>query len=346
MYIKPRSMAEINSEKKEFTVVSTFSGGGGSSTGYKMAGLNVVWANELIDSARETYALNHPKTILDSRDIRTLSADDILKATGLKSGELDIFDGSPPCSAFSMAGKREDGWGVKKKYSDHAVQVVDDLFFEYARLLKGLQPKVFIAENVKGLVIGAAKGYFIEITRRLKDCGYKVKASVLDASYLGVPQARERVIFIGVRDDLGIDPSFSLPFRSRPSLQDALDSCNGLYVEPETSMIKYAVGAEWRRLKIGEQSTKYFQLIRCDPRRPSPTITTTAGANSAASPTHPYECRKFSLAELRAICGFPPDYRLSGDFNQSAERLGRAVPPVMMMQIALHVKKEILGKIK
>lgn len=174
-------------------VASTFSGGGGSSLGYRMAGLKVVWASEFVESARETYSANFPDTPVDARDIRTVKGSEILAAVELKEGELDVLDGSPPCSAFSTAGKREAGWGVSKSYSDNKEQVVDDLFFEYARILGEVRPRAFVAENVAGLVRGTAKGYFLEILAALKAKGYRVKARVLDAQWLGVPQARQRV---------------------------------------------------------------------------------------------------------------------------------------------------------
>ena len=183
-------------------VVSTFSGCGGSCLGFRMAGYRVLWANEFIPAAAETYRANHPTTILDTGDIRKVQPEAILKAIGLKAGELDAMEGSPPCASFSTAGKREKHWGKAKKYSD-TVQRVDDLFFEYVRLLRGLRPKVFVAENVSGLVKGVAKGYFLEILGALKACGYRVGCKVLDAQWLGVPQARQRTIFIGVREDLG-----------------------------------------------------------------------------------------------------------------------------------------------
>lgn len=175
------SMAEIAAVPwNGFNAVSLFSGCGGSSLGYKMAGFKVLWANEFIPAAQETYHVNHPDTILDTRDIRLVQAQDILDAIGLKMGELDLLDGSPPCASFSTAGKREKGWGQVKQYSD-TKQRTDDLFFEYARLVQGLQPKVFVAENVSGLVKGTAKGYFLEILAALKACGYNVVAKVLDA---------------------------------------------------------------------------------------------------------------------------------------------------------------------
>ena len=157
------SMVEIEATPwNGFKVASTFSGCGGSCLGYRIAGYKVVYANEFIESARQTYKANHPNSFLDPRDIRKINADDILEKINLKKGELDLFDGSPPCAAFSIGGKREAGWGKEKKYSE-TTQRVDDLFFEYARILDGLQPKVFVAENVAGLVQGTAKGYFKRI---------------------------------------------------------------------------------------------------------------------------------------------------------------------------------------
>ena len=124
-----------------FNAISTFSGGGGSSTGYRMAGFRVLWASEFIDAARDTYRANMaPHTILDGRDIRQVKGSDILDAIKMQPGELDLFDGSPPCASFSTAGKRESGWGKVKKYSDKE-QRTDDLFFEFVRLIREVKPK-------------------------------------------------------------------------------------------------------------------------------------------------------------------------------------------------------------
>lgn len=294
-----------------FNAISTFSGGGGSSTGYRMAGFRILWASEFIDSARETYAANKaPYTVLDGRDIRQVKAEDILHAIGMKPGELDLFDGSPPCASFSTAGKREAGWGKVKKYSDKA-QRTDDLFFEFSRLVRGVQPKTFVAENVSGLVKGTAKGYFIEIMKELKSCGYRVGCKVLDAQWLGVPQMRQRTIFVGVREDLGIDPLHPKPLPYQYTLRDA---------------------------GVAMVATVHK------------TVQASAGARTSSSWTHgtcqhPTQKRKLTITELRQICGFPPDYILAGTYAQQWERCGRAVPPVMMMHIAAAVRDSILAKV-
>jgi DNA (cytosine-5)-methyltransferase 1 len=206
-----------------FTVASTFSGCGGSCLGYRMAGFKVVWANEFVPAAQDSYRANMSgDAILDCRDIRLVRPEEILQATGLKRGELDLFDGSPPCQAFSTAGKREKGWGHEKTYEHGASQCNETLFDEYIRLLRGLNPRTFVAENVSGLVKGTAKGWFIEVLLALKASGYRVTARLLDAQWLGVPQMRQRIIFIGVREDLHLDPAHPEPLRYRYSVRDAL----------------------------------------------------------------------------------------------------------------------------
>ncbi len=388
-------------------IVSTFSGCGGSCLGYRMAGYRVVWANEFIPAAAETYRANHPTTPLDTRDIRKVQPEEILEATGLEAGEIDAVEGSPPCASFSTAGKREKHWGKAKPYSD-TVQRVDDLFFEYVRLVDGLRPKVFVAENVSGLVKGVAKGYFLEILAKLKACGYRVGCKVLDAQWLGVPQARQRTIFIGVREDLGLEPVFPKPLPYRYSLREALPwivrgkygpawkpadapsptvsagrsynpatSHQGLELvearitggtgaafdekgraydldQPcptvlgtkpnqfEVDMSRFAIAREWDKLKPGQASDKYFNLVRPHPDQPCPTICASHGHPGIASVTHPTEKRKLTIAELKRICAFPDDFILTGSYSQQWERLGRAVPPVMSFHIARIVRDEIL----
>jgi DNA (cytosine-5)-methyltransferase 1 len=371
------SMAEIAALPwNGLTVASTFSGCGGSSLGYRMAGFKVAWANEFIPAAQDTYKANAAADcFLDRRDVRTIRHEEILEQLGMKAGELDLFDGSPPCASFSTAGKREAGWGEAKKYSD-TKQRTDDLFFEYIRLLKGLQPRVFIAENVSGLVKGTAKGYFLEILAAMKASGYRVACRVLDAQWLGVPQQRQRTIFIGVRNDLNLDPVHPKPLAYRYSVREALPWIDGRVeyhgfkkenevmdkgelspailasgatqqrstVEAETDISRYAIGKEWDKLKPGEQSGKYFSLVKPSLDSPVPCIQASHGGASIAGVVHPTEKRKFTIAELRRLCAFPDDFILTGTYAQQWERLGRSVPPVMMSHIAAAVRDGVLNK--
>lgn len=332
-----------------YNVVSTFSGCGGSCLGFKMAGFKVLWANEFIPAAQDTYRANHKGTILDTRDIRKVQAQDILDRIGLKKGELDVFEGSPPCASFSTAGKREAGWGKVKKYSD-SCQRTDDLFFEYARLLNDLQPKVFIAENVSGLVKGTAKGYFLLILKALKDCGYEVSAKVLDAQWLGVPQARQRLIFVGVRKDLGVKPSHPIPLSYQYTLKDAFyPKIDGdAWKLPDGKMlIMWKWCKEYDRSQFSEAhqalwgKDSAYNHIRLPWNKPIPTI-----VQSSESLYHPEIPRALTIAELKRCGGFPDDFILTGTRAQQWERIGRAVPPVMMSKIAETIRDDILCKIK
>lgn len=412
------SMGEIAAQEPcGYTLVSTFSGCGGSCLGFRMAGFRTLWASEFVAAARQVYALNHPDVHLDDRDIRQVQAAEVLEVCRLEPGQLDVLEGSPPCASFSTAGKRDEGWGKVRKYSD-TTQRTDDLFFEFARLLGGLRPRVFVAENVSGLVKGVAKGYFKEIHAALAAQGYRVEARVLDAQWLGVPQSRQRLIFMGVRADLPATPVFPRPWPYRYSVREAIadlvgapfraehdtrgqpqysmgdvtdrpaptvlqggagtfrvihdtrgafskgdvtnypcpailvganaaDSRHYRVEEPvappgEGDISGTAIARELETLKPGQQSERYFNLVRPHPDRPCPTVTQTGGIKGAASVVHPVERRKFTIAELRRVCGFPDDFQLVGTYAQQWERLGRAVPPPMMRAVAEAVRDHVL----
>lgn len=555
-------MSEIaETEPNGLEYVSTFSGCGGSTLGFRMAGWKTLLAGEFIPAAQETYALNNPGVPVAITDIREMDVNMILAMTGKDLGELDCLEGSPPCASFSTAGKRSAGWGEVRKYSDSS-QRTDDLFYEYARLLKGLQPRSFVAENVTGLIKGAAKGYYKLIHRALEDCGYRVAVRDLNAAYLGVPQARRRVIFVGIRNDLGVDPpevpyqrdgrgnvwshtvrdaiplavrhgtapphkewvaaerdleSCLVPSGSEPSptivasgenkgagyvevllpvavvhdrgktwhaqgdvtdrpcptITVGVDGLNSEHYKIEQEVVRIpadvlwehygsdkgsvadrpapaitahgisggnddtlalveyvvplvvweealrrasesgelvkipvavehsmghgqfhshgdvtdepaptvlgdpaasghhqvhevilgphwdaeaheeqkiiatldgrATGPEWDKLEWGGQSERYFSLVRVHPDKPCPTVTTaTAFSIGAAGVAHPTERRKFTIPELKRICAFPDDFILTGNYRQQWERLGRAVPPVMMKHVAAAVAEAIL----
>ncbi len=350
------SMAEIAALPwNGFKVVSTFSGAGGSCLGYRMAGFKVVWANEFVPMAQESYKANAaPDCVLDGRDIKHIQPHDILAATGLKVGELDLFDGSPPCQAFSTAGKREKGWGKEKTYEHGATQKNETLFDEYIRLLRGLQPKVFVAENVSGLVKGTAKGMFLQILAAMKASGYRVTCRVLDAQWLGVPQQRQRTIFVGVREDLNREPAHPLPLPYRYSVRDALpwivaqrQETGGAWKYPtRTDEPSYAVRAQGIGQLIAEAEvlcqSGAFPKHYTPASAPAPAVM----AGRTVEMKTATEKRKFTIAELRRICAFPDDFILCGSYAQQWERLGNSVPPVMMQAIATTVRDQILMKIQ
>ncbi len=348
------------------TVISTFAGAGGSSLGYSMAGYNELLAVEWDNNAVETFKLNFPGVPVYHGDIAKLSVDECLALAGLTGPrQLDVLDGSPPCQGFSTAGKR----------------VLDDprnqLFREYIRLLRGLQPKVFVMENVSGMVKGKMKLVFADIMRELKASGYVVSARLLNAMYFNVPQSRERMIFIGVREDLEIAPSHPKAEARPVTIRGALPHIaamrfQSMGVEPsrifdvdnepmctirkagggqgtryfvadsEAANIRFAIGAEWDKLKPGQKSSKYLSLVRPDENKPSPTLTKTGSTLSAASVTHPNEKRKFYAWELKRLASFPDGFCLVGGYSDAWNRIGNSVPPLFMRAIARHIRQTVL----
>lgn len=206
----PYTVAEMNeaSSQRLFTVISTFAGAGGSSTGYKLAGGNVLVSNEFVEHAYNTYSLNHPNTKVLTDDIKTLTGAEFLDAAGLEPYELDIFDGSPPCTHFSMSGKREKSWNKEKNYHGHKQFQIEKLTLEMIRIADDLKPKCIVIENVKALSTGKAKEYLASFLNALDDIGYMCSWKILNASRFGVPQGRERTFIIGVRKDIAEELDF------------------------------------------------------------------------------------------------------------------------------------------
>jgi len=263
------TVADVKQKSSEelFDVISCFAGGGGSSTGYRLAGGKILLINEFIAEAIASYSENYPDTPVLADDIKKYSGQDFLDMAGIKSGELDILDGSPPCSGFSVSGIVEKGWdgyqedtrktyfdddgnvvhegelkkarSGDKKYSTTTQSGVEDLFLEFIRVAKDIKPKVIIAENVKGITFGEARAKLFEFIKSFESIGYEVTYKVLNASDYGVAQGRERTIFICVRkdvcDDIGLNilnlnGVFPSPTGKRIGIEEGLD---GLVNDPE-----------------------------------------------------------------------------------------------------------------
>jgi len=167
------TLAEANFTKDKGKVFSCFACDGGSTMGYKLAGFDVLGCNEIDPKMIEAYKTNHSPKYAFLEPIQTFKNRNDLPE---ELYNLDILDGSPPCSSFSMAGNRGDDWGKEKKFREgQAEQVLDTLFFDFIDLAKKLQPKVVIAENVKGLLIGEARAYVTRIYEAFDAAGYIVQ---------------------------------------------------------------------------------------------------------------------------------------------------------------------------
>ncbi len=311
-------------------VISTFSGCGGSSTGYKAAGCEVVACVEWDAHAVECYRANHPTTQVFHGDIHKVTGEMLLNATGLDVGELDILDGSPPCQGFSTAGKR----------------VLDDprnsLFKQQLRLIDELRPKHVVIENVSGMIKGAMKPVAGEVVASLKERGYKVAAGLMEAQYFGVPQLRPRVFFIGSR--IG-QPSLPRP-TSRPiscgvALRDVM---------PDEIIQPWNAGSRLmaQHLQPGEDGSNvmerlgrkpgWFGACMLHPERPCPTLTKSMAGHGRV--WH-WTRRHVSIREALVLTGFPANYILPGAFKDRWARIGNSVAPPMSREIV----KQVLGRI-
>jgi len=320
----------MKSQNTKPKVISTFSGCGGSSTGYELAGYDVIMAVEMDNHAVETYKLNHHNTKIFHGDIHNLSVEKVFEITGLKPGELDLFDGSPPCQGFSISGKRE--------FCDPKNQ----LYNEYIRLLKGLQPKTFVMENVKGLVTGDMKLIFKDILTQLKGCGYDVRVKLMNAMYYNCATSRQRVIFIGVRNDLGIPASHPKPQTKPISIRQCLKGFKSEYNTPITNeFVKKVlpIAKVGKGLSDYHPKEGYFNYYPLDPNKPCNTITLTGYKQMFL------DGRCLEPDEAALLQSFPHDYKWIGKPSQIWARIGNSVPPNLMKAIALHIKENILNQI-
>lgn len=306
------------------TVISTFAGCGGSSLGYSMAGFRELLAVEWDQNAVDTFQLNFPDVPVHHGDIGQFSVDDCLRMTGLQPGELDVFDGSPPCQGFSTAGKRQ----------------IDDprngLFREYVRLLRGLQPKVFVMENVSGMVKGKMKLVFVEILKELKASGYRVSARLLNAMYFHVPQSRQRMIFIGVREDLDVEPSHPVATSRPVTVREAWER---LDVDTASLSLTPLYTQYWHETKQGESLGKLQTTKRLSWLLPAFTIVKSEGNGGLYHPSQP---RMLAHAEFKRLASFPDEYQFTGQRKDHQERIGNSVPPLFMRAIAEHIRARIL----
>ena len=193
---------ERSASRKRFTYISFFAGGGGSSCGYKLAGGDCRFVNEFQQVAVNTYLANWPETPHICDDIKNITGKQIMDMTGLEVGELDILDGSPPCPPFSMSGTKQKGWNKEKVAYGMKQQNIEDLTWEMIRITGEMKPKVVVCENVKGLTMDYAKQHLDRMVKDFEAEGYTTTYKVMNGIHFGVPQKRQRVFIVSVRNDV------------------------------------------------------------------------------------------------------------------------------------------------
>ena len=326
------------------TVFGTFICGGGSTMGYKLAGYHHLGGVEIDPKVASVYRANHAPELLFVEDLRKFN-----DRTDLPDElySLDLLDGSPPCTTFSMAGDREDAWGVDKSFSEGGVkQRLDDLVFVYCDTIAKLRPKVCLLENVAGLLRGNAKSYAKRIYGRLNEAGYRVQVFLLSAANMGVPQLRQRTFFIGLRSDLASKlPPLELHFDEPPipfgEVRDRTDTTRnlsdlmyGLWLARKPS--DNEIGDILRRQGGGN---KYYTCAILSDERVAPTLTTVDQIVLYDVP------RKMNDRERLLCSSFPLDYRAEGSVMR-VFITGMCVPPVMAAQISHQIWLQWLSRLR
>lgn len=317
--------------KNGLNVFSCFACGGGSTMGYKLAGFTVLGNCDIDPQMVALYQKNHKPSFsycMDIREFKELPNAEL----PVELFNLDILDGSPPCSSFSTAGVREEAWGVKKAFREgQAKQVLDDLFFEFIEVAEKLKPKVIVAENVTGMIIGKAKGYVKEVIQGFKNIGYDVQLFKLNAATMGVPQRRERIFFIARQRELNL-PDLKLSFNGVPIPYGDIRSGKGNPVNPKTKTYRRWLKRIPADKNMGDISKriegkdKNFNTVFVKNHEVPPTLTA-GGINIRYD--EPFQ---ISTADIVKIQSFPRDYDF-GDVNPQYV-CGMSVPPVMTKKIA------------
>jgi len=329
-------------------VVTTFACGGGSSMGYKRAGCEIIAANDIDPEMAYHYKLNLKPKHYFLCPVRDLLTKDLPE----EMFGVDILDGSPPCSTFSMAGSREKAWGKDKYFREgQAKQVLSDLFFDYLDLVGRLKPKVAIAENVKGMLMGNAKGYTKMVMARFRDLGYRPQLFLLNGADCGVPQRRQRVFFVAVRDDINAPKLNMSPNHRWISAGESTIDLQELSAEEvRESKFNNTDRKYWALTKAGDSykaaniklggNGSFFQHCKLHSKEPSCTL-----SSNPLLFSHWSEKRKLTFREWKRLGSFPDDYRAKNP-RIGKYMIGMSVPPKMTEVVARAVINQWLKPIK
>lgn len=332
---------------KDYTSIELFAGAGGLALGIEKAGFNTLALIEYDKAASNTLKTNRPNWNVINDDIKNISILNLEKYFQLRKGELDLLSGGAPCQSFSYAGKRlglEDARGT--------------LFYHFAKFLEKLQPKMFLFENVKGLVNHDKGRTYKTIVDIFEQTGYSVQMEILNAWDYGVAQKRERTIIVGIRNDLTnmIKFEFPSPHLYKPILKDILEDC------PKSVGVEYSAykrkifelvppGGYWKDIpediaKDYMKSCWYMKggrtgiLRRLSLLEPSLTVLTSP-SQKQTDRCHPIEVRPFTIRENARIQTFPDEWIFTGSISQQYKQIGNAVPVNLAYEIACKIRETL-----
>lgn len=330
-----------------FTSIELFAGAGGLALGVEKAGFNTIGLIEFDKDACDTLKANRPDWNVICDDIANVSGKDLEQLFGVKKGKLDLLSGGAPCQAFSYAGKRlglEDARGT--------------LFYHYAVFLEKLQPKMFLFENVRGLLTHDNGKTYSTILNIFEKAGYEIQRDVLNAWDYGVAQKRERLMTVGIRKDLvgKIEYSFPKPHEFKPVLRDVLqnvpESVGVPYGENKRKIFELVpAGGYWRDIDP-EIAKSYMKscwdmeggrtgiLRRMSMDEPSLTVLTSPSQKQTER-CHPIEARPFTVRENARCQSFPDEWEFCGSAMSQYKQVGNAVPVNLAYEVAREIYKAL-----
>ena len=326
------TMANDYPEKNGLKVFSCFACGGGSTMGYKLAGCEVLGCCEIDPRMNKVYVENHHPKYNYLEDIRDFNKREDLPE---ELYNLDILDGSPPCSTFSMAGQREDSWGVEKKFREgQKEQTLDDLLFVFIDTVKKLQPKVAIMENVEGLILGEAWKYVQEIYARFHKIGYQVKHWLLKGEEMGVPQTRHRVFFIATKLPFNLE-WIDMYFNYEPITYGEIKEDKGRELNKETQVYKYLKEhATHKDLRLCDIFERLGQKAKCFGTKIAWEENVLQTITARLDYVRGEEKTTISLKDIIHAQTFPEDYKFDEYKWVSVSYFcGMSVPPIMIKRI-------------
>lgn len=345
--IQWKKPVDVNSKK--YKTIELFAGAGGLALGIEKAGFDTLGLIEFDKDAADSLKINRPNWRVINDDIANISCLNLEDYFGIKKGELELLSGGAPCQAFSYAGKRlglEDARGT--------------LFYHYAIFLQKLQPKMFLFENVRGLLTHDRGKTYLTITEIFAQAGYTIQKKVLNAWDFGVPQKRERLITIGIRNDLLDKISYQFPKKHdyKPVLRDVLPDCPdgpGVpYGETKRKIFELVPpGGYWRDIDpaIAKEYMKSCWdmeggrtgiLRRMSLDEPSLAVLTSPSQKQTER-CHPLEARPFTVRENARCQTFPDNWMFCGTVQSQYKQVGNAVPVNLAYDIAMEIHRSLEG---
>ncbi|MTF40360.1 DNA cytosine methyltransferase [Cyanobacterium aponinum] len=325
--------------KSKFEVIELFAGCGGMALGFENAGLNTKLLVDINKNSCETLQKNRSNWNVINQDITQLEFTEY-------ANQIDVVAGGFPCQAFSHAGERKGFLDTR-----------GTLFFDFARCIKQVQPKIVIAENVKGLITHKKGENLQIILNTLDELGYYSSYKLLNAQYFDVPQKRERVIIIAVRKDLDIKIVFPQEKNYIITLKEALKNCpksKGIIYNQRKKNIMQLVpeGGNWRSLpeQIQKEYMKnsYYQgggrtgfAKRLAYDEPCLTLTCSP-SQTQTERCHPIETRPLTIREYARVQTFPDDWEFAGSLTSQYQQIGNAVP----VNLAYHLGCSLIAMLE